>query len=201
MKKVTSLILIFAFFLLVKTAYGQPAPTDTGTPLVYKVTLKKLRISQDGGTNWTTVREEDVEFDIASINVGAVVGNFFSGTLTPGTYDTIEHTSSASFRMQGYLIDAVGGTDYYTSTTAGNGTNSTANFDANNPPSDYGEAKITVYDETEDAAMTPETSTVSIPIEEGVSKRVRISFDVTNTLALYTNQLMPGPPTVTISVE
>ena len=204
MKKVAILTLLLVF--LCGHAYAQPAPTATGDPLVYKVTLNIFRISSDGGSTWTTVSNTPTEFDIASVTAGQAVGNLFGGSLTPGTYDRIEHTPSASFKMQGYIIDAVGGTDYYTSTTGSNGTNSTANFDVNNPPSDYGEATIVVYSYSAGDSLPAVEETVNIVVKFGVSQKVNIDFDVSNTLALYdvgggSYQLMPAPPTATITTE
>jgi hypothetical protein len=107
--------------------------------------------------------------------------------------------------MQGYVLNAVGSTDYYTCSTGSNGTCSTDNFDPDNPPSDYSEAEITAHGYTKGEYFAPETKTVDIVVERGVNRKVNIDFDVSNTLAVYniagTYQLMPQPPTVTVSVE
>ena len=206
-KKIPVFILaILLSFISLSYAADPPDPDATGTPAVYKVTLERLRISSDGGTTWTTIKEEDVEFDIASEDAGAAVGNFFAGTFQPGTYDTIEHRHSATFTMQGFIIDAVGNDDYYTSTTAANGTASTTNFDVNNPPADYGETAITIYNYNEGDSLPAETEAVSINIIKGATQKINIDFDVSDTLAIYdvgggSYQLMPAPPTVTITVE
>lgn len=199
------IILVLLFFLISSVSFAQ-APVATGTPSVYKVTLKRFRISSDNGATWTTVKEGTVEFDIASVDAGATVGNFFAGSIIPGTYNRIEHTISATFKMEGYIIDAVGTTDYYTSTTAANGTNSMENFDINNPPADYGEASITVFGYNEGEDLPAGAEAVNIVVEKGVARKVNINFDVTNTLNLYNMgggvfRLMPGEPTVTVSVE
>ncbi len=183
-----------------------PAPVDTGTPSVYKVTVKKFRISSDGGTTWATIKDESVEFDIASADVGAAVGSFFAGTFQPGTYNMIEHTPGATFKIKGYIIDGVSTTDYYTSTTAANGTASTTSFDPDNPPSDYGEATITAYGYSEGDSLPAETQAVDIVIKKGANQKINIDFEVSNTLALYntgpsTYQLMPAQPSASISVE
>jgi len=207
-KNIFTIIVSAALLLAPSFSYAAdpPDPDATGTPTAYKVTLSRFRISSDGGTTWTTIKEEDVEFDIASADAGAAVGTFFASTFQPGTYDTIEHIHSATFKLQGYIIDAVGGDDYYTSTTAANGTASTASFDVNNPPSDYGEATITIYGYSEGDSLPAETETVNIVIVKDATQKINIDFDVSNTLALYdiglgSYQLMPAPPSVTISTE
>ena len=205
MKKIIFLNIIFFLIFLSMDIYAQPpSPTATGTPSIYWVTIKKFRVYD--GTNWITVKEEDVSFDIASATAGQAVGNFFSGSFTPGTYTMIEVTPSATFSMRGYIIDAVGTTDYYTSTTGANGMNSTTSFNVNNPPSDYGEGGITVYGYTQGAALAANQENVNIVVERGVSKKVKVQFNVANTLALYdvgggSYQLMPAQPTVTQTIE
>jgi hypothetical protein len=205
MKKILILLFILSSLFLSLVSFAQ-APVATGTPLIYKVTLNRFRISTDNGVTWTTIKDQAVEFDIASVTAGAAVGNFFAGAIDAGTYNALEHTVSATFKMQGYIIDAIGGTDYYTSTTAANGTNSTANFDVNNPPPDYGEASITVEGFNAGDNLPVTTETVNIVIEPGINRKVNIDFDVTNTLGLYNigggaYQLMPVQPTVTVSTE
>jgi hypothetical protein len=76
MRKGLILIIILSFFFLSTNIYAQD-PEATGTPSVYKVTLNRFRI-YDGST-WKTVKEEDVTFDIAAVDAGAAVGNFFAG--------------------------------------------------------------------------------------------------------------------------
>lgn len=203
MQKPIIAILVLSFILLSRDGFAQQA---TGTPLIYKVTVNRFRISSDGGTTWTTVKDEAAEFDIASATAGAAVGNFFGGAVTPGTYNRVENRVSATFKMQGYILDAVGTTDYYTSTTAANGTSSTANFNVNNPPADYGEGSIVVqgYNAGDNLPVTQET--VNIVVKSGQPNKVNIDFNVTNTLALYdvgggTYRLMPAPPTVTVTPE
>lgn len=190
--------------LLCRDGFAQN-PEATGTPLVYKVTVNRFRISSDGGATWTTVKDQAVQFDIASATAGAAVGNFFAGAIDPGTYNKIENRVLATFNMQGYILNAVGTTDYYTSTTGTNGTSSTATFDVNSPPADYGEASITVYGYTAGDNLPVTQETVNMVVVRGQPKKVNIDFNVTNTLALYnvggTYQLMPGQPTVTVTEE
>ncbi len=207
-KNIFTIIVLLTLLLSPSFSYAvdPPDPEATSTPLVYKVTLERFRISTDGGATWTTVIEADVEFDIASANAGAAVGNFFAGNFDPGTYDTIEHIPSATFNMQGYIIDAVGTDDYYTSTTGANGTASTTSFDVNNPPSDYGEASIVIYGYNAGDSLPAVEEAVNIVIVKGATQKINMDFDVTNTLALYdmgggSYQLMPAPPSVTITTE
>jgi len=195
---------LIIFLLEGVNAYTQePTLLGQGTPSVYKVTLKKFRVYN--GTTWITLKEQDTTFDIASAqSAGQIVGNFFTGTIIPGTYSQVEITPSASFTMKGYVT--CNGTTYYTSTTASNGTNSTADFDINNPPSDYGEAKITIYGYSEDDEMPPEQKNVNVVIKKGVTQTIKILFNVKNKLGLYEvgggeKRLLPLPPIVTVNVQ
>jgi hypothetical protein len=172
------------------------------------VTIEKFRISSDGGSTWTTVSDEDVEFDIAAKNAGEVVGNFFAGAIAPGTYNRIEHTISQTFTMQGYVYYSTTNRTYYTDPNGTNGTSSVSgNVNDTSLMPGYGEADITVPGEDGNPRTTPmvEEEAVNIVVEKGVTRKVNIDFDVTDTLALYdvagTYQLMPQAPTVTVSVE
>ena len=203
MKKGIFLILASILIFSYTDTYAQEAYS---TPSVYKVTINRFRLSSDGGVTWITVSDSSTEFDIASVNAGAAVGNFFGGSIQPGTYNRYERTVSATFKMQGFMLNAVGVNDYYTSTTTANGTNFTANFDQNNPPADYGEATITIFGYNQGDSLPAEQEIVNIALQSGATKKVNIDFNVTNTLALYNigggaYQIMPAPPRVTVTVE
>ena len=203
MKKGIFLILASILIFSYTDTYAQEAYS---TPSVYKVTINRFRLSSDGGVTWITVSDSSTEFDIASVNAGAAVGNFFGGSIQAGTYDRYERTVSATFKMQGFMLNAVGVNDYYTSTTAANGTNFTANFDQNNPPADYGEATITIFGYNQGDSLPAEQEIVNIALQSGATKKVNIDFNVTNTLALYNigggaYQLMPVAPRVTVTIE
>ncbi len=184
--------------------YNLSGRTKTGTPDTFKVTVERFRVSSDSGTTWTTINDGSVEFDIASVNTNSAVANYSAGNIALGTYNSIEYTISATCRVQGYILDAVGATDYYTSTTESNGTNSTTSFDINNPPSDYGEAALTILGCSEGDSFAV-THTVELIIEKGVNRKLNIDFDVADNLELYSGEgsyrLRPAAPTVTVSLE
>jgi len=214
MKRILYLITVLFFICsLVERVEGNgesiPVPTGaTGTPSVYEVTQRNFYISSDGGYTWKLVKAEAATFDIAAVASGEAAGNFFAGSFTPGTYNKIKFECCATFRMRGYV--AYGGTTYYTSTTASNGTASTTTFDPRNPPSDYGIASITVpksateqYSEGE--FMPAEEKSINIVIKKGANSKINMDFDISKSLALYnfggSYRLMPAPPSVTVSVE
>ncbi len=211
MKRILYLITVLFFICsVVERVEGsdQPTPVETGTPSVYEVTQRNFYISSDGGTTWKLVRAEAATFDIAAVASGEAAGNFFAGSFTPGTYNKVKFECCATFRMKGYVD--YGGKTYYTSTTASNGTASTTSFDPSNPPSDYGIASITVpKSPTEQYSkgefMPAEEKSINIVIKKGANSKINMDFDISESLALYnfggSYQLMPAPPSVTVSVE
>jgi len=213
MKRILYLITVLLFICSVVEGVegnGQPTPVATGTPSVYEVTQRNFYISSDGGSTWKLVKAEARTFDIAAVASGEAAGNFFAGSFTPGTYNKIKFECCATFRMKGYVD--YGGTTYYTSTTASNGTASitTSAFDPSNPPSDYGIASITTPKEegeySEGEFMPAEEKSINIVIKKGANSKINMDFDISESLALYdfgggSYRLMPAPPSVTVSVE
>ncbi|MEW6326801.1 MAG: hypothetical protein AB1487_04315 [Thermodesulfobacteriota bacterium] len=177
-------------------------PVATGTPTIYKVTMRKLEASKDGGNTWYTLGEGDMTFDIASADAGAVVGAYASnGSVPLGTYTKMRITSSRTFILRG-SVDYLG-TTYYTSsggTTTVAGQLSEQSISVPDPPVPVEGTTFTATDiiTVEDRSATP------FIVEEGVIKTVTIKFDVTGKLALYdmgggSYQFMPQQPTVTLT--
>lgn len=106
-------------FVISQYLHAQPNPLfygDAGGG-TYSVTMKKMEISKDG-TNFVTIGEGDMAFDMASGSVGASIGNYVSNSSIPaGTYTTFRATMSRTQNIKGqgdYLA-----TTYYTTTQNG----------------------------------------------------------------------------------
>lgn len=180
-----------ALVLSATTAAFAQAPTATGTPTVYKVTVKKVEFSSDAGTTYITGKEADQEMDIASVNAGALAANYASGVVLPSaTYNRIRVTLSCTIRLRGSV--AFGGQTYYTTGAAGTST----------VAGNLAEGAFTVP-----AAggcvggLLTSTDTVSMTVFEDQAKTVNVSFNVTGAIRLDVNVLSPNTVTVSYSIQ
>lgn len=198
-------ILILLISLSVFSVSVKAAVVGSSAPSIYEVTQRNFCVSTDGGTTWITVQAASRTFDIASVASGEAVGDFFNGEVIPGTYNRVKFEPGATFGMKGYV--AFGGTTYYTSTTSASGTNfiATASFNLSTPPADYGKASIVIPGYSLGDFMAAQEEAKNIVIREGVSNKVNMDFDISNTLQLYDdftpNRLLPAPPNVTVTIE
>lgn len=198
-----------------------------GAAKTYKVTMNRMEVSTSGNESAAvTIVSVPSQFDIASFNAGAIVGSWFSGAaLGPGTYNWMRRRVSRTFYGKGYVT--YGGSDYYTSNnpdivTYGSGTNvraeaaGTHTFIGSDAPSDYAEIAFTVSSPPEgfslptgmsmtaDEIIQEDTSNTVI-IGFGLTTRMRISFNVENTLQLV-NQAGPvrllqlGEPDASVAI-
>lgn len=193
-------VLIFCAWLFIATDLFAQKVT-TGTPSIYKVTMIKFEMSQNNGTTWFTVADSQVQVDIASVNAGERVGSWVSGAAVPlGTYNRMRHTVSATFVMRGFVYYNTTNRTYFTtpngsSSVAGNVTDTTlmANF---------GEQSIVLPADTPGVSggQIVAEETDNLTIAAGTSFTERITFDVSNTLALYQEganyNFYPEPPVV-----
>jgi hypothetical protein len=177
--------------LVLATAVISFAQQATGTPTIYKVTVKKVEFSSDGGTTFVTLKEADQEMDIASVNAGALAANYASGaTLPAATYNRIRVTISCTIKLRGNV--SFGGITYYTTSTGG--TSAVAG--------NLAEGSYTVPAGAGCAGgQLTSTDTVSFAVIEGQGKTMNVSFDVTGSIRL---DGAPGgatlsPNTVTVS--
>ncbi len=185
-----SKMLIFLLFICISNlcfkinSFAQPASVATGTPEIYKVTMKKFEISQDG-TIWVTVADTEMTFDIASVSAGSKVADWTSNAVIPnGTYTRVRPTVSSTFRMKGYAYYGTTNRTYFTtpsgiSSVAGNVTDISL-------MTNYGEQDITVPEGgscTGGQCVNTENQTFVVQANQTSRKRVR--FDVTNRLGLY----------------
>lgn len=175
------------------------ATVATATPAVYKVTLKKLELSTNGGSAWITIKEADQEMDIASVSGGQVAAGYVSNAAIPvGTYNRIRVTISATFKMHGFAYYNTENRTYFTtasgdSSVVGNVSN-TAQFTG------YAEQSITIPGQTQ-LQSEFDMSASPLIIKMGTTQKATINFDVTNTLLLDdtsgTVDFYPSQPVVT----
>lgn len=179
---------------------------NRNTPTTYKVKVRNLYVSSDGGQTWIKILDEPTEFNIAKEAKNLMSNNPVINSLPAGSYDKIKYSLCATFKMKGYVT--YNRMTYYTSTVAENGTGVTEEFNLSNPPSDYGEADITLFGYIQGEYLEPQQENIEVMIDENSNRNIHISVDITNTLALYqtradpyTYQLMPGEPTITILLK
>ncbi len=200
MRKIFLNILFFACLLVFMQEYEVFAAStcatyfdSCGVPELYQVTMNKLRISTTGSSkNAITIVSSPQSFNIASVNAGAVVGSWFSGTsIPPGKYNWMERTISGTFVFKGY-VNHTDGFTYYTSSLSVVGPNvnriATASFDPNNPPADYASVSTDICNSQgvscTNGSIIEEQTDQEIPIEPGKETKIKIIFNVNNTLGL-----------------
>ncbi len=193
-----SLILSGLVFLMSTDLIAQPTLVGTGTPNVYKVTMKKLEISQDGST-WVTVADTENQVDIASVNAGSAVGSWIAHTDIPvGTYITMRPTVSATFVMRGFVYYSTTDKTYFTTPSGISSVN--GNVTDTSLMSGYGEQSITVPASGCPSGECVSTESQTFTVSKNVQVKKRIRFDVSGKLALYTEfgsyAFFPEPPTV-----
>jgi len=168
---------------------------ETATPTVYRVTVSKVEFYNSDTAAWVTVGEGDMAFDIASVSAGAVVGSYVSASAIPeGTYAQIRTTVSRTM-----TIKATGGT-YYTTATAHIATEEGYTFIlASTDIADYAEGTYIIPDDATggvisgDYFIITQDFTSSFLVKKGITKKVRIKFNVTNTAKFDDG---PADPTV-----
>lgn len=177
--------------LILATAAVSSAQDATGTPTVYKVTVKKVEFSSDGGATFVTLKEADQQMDIASVNAGAVAANYASGASLPaGIYNRIRVTISCNMRLRGQV--AFGVNTFYT--TAAGGT-------AANDATQLAEGPFTIPTPPCAGGSLTDTETVSFTVIEGQGKTVDVIFDVTGGIRVDAGVLSPNTVTVTYNFQ
>lgn len=178
--------------------FAQPTRVATGTPSVYKITMKRFEISQDGST-WFTVANTEIEVNIASVSAGSKVGDWITSSDIPvGTYTQVRPTVSSTFVMQGYVYYSTTARTYFTtpsgiSYVAGNVTDTSL-------MSNYGEQSIVVPASGCPGGECTNTESQTFTIAKTTPVKKRIRFDVSGKLGLYSESgsyvFYPEPPTV-----
>lgn len=195
-----SITIILVTGLIVELA-SQEALAALGTPTVYRVTVRRIEISKDGGTTWVTVGSGDLTFNIASANAGAVVGTYVSNaTVDAGTYNKMRATISRTYTLRGSIVQDAGannGTRFYTSA---NGATQVAGNE--------GEQSITAPTNVTlptGISLSPDgdfyaTMDVNLTFTASGPNTVTVNFDVTNAMQLLPDDtFIPQPPSVTVT--
>jgi len=184
MKKILTLAFLFvALFLL-------PSMAAAGAASVYKITITKMELHN--GTEFIEVFSgTSTVIDIASSAAGSSTGNFLSGIVIPdGTYSQVRTTVSQTITVSG-----VDGVNYTTADTDVDGNDNTGCVNT-----------TTAADEAECEAIVAtapvDTTTFSVPItalNNNLSHKIRVDFDVSAALTFITNALYLNAPTVTVT--
>lgn len=198
------LFLLTIIFLWVNNLF---AATDNATPAIYEVTVKKIEFHNQATGSFVTVKEADLTFNIASVTAGATVGSYISGAEIPeGTYDQVRVTISRNMGIQ--ATGAVGATTYYTtsgSTDIPGGLGSAVTISTNSNQYAKGTLQIpsNVSGVDATAGTFTETDTLSSPIvvKKGLTKSMKIKFDVTNKVTLDDTNLIAYPTQPGVSEE
>ncbi len=215
-KKVVSiLILVSAIFLQgvffsVYYAYAIEV-TAYGTPEIYKVTLHKVELYNSVTDSWVTVCEDDLTFNIASVNAGEIVGGYVNSKPIPeGTYTQERITVSRTMSIKS--TTTIGITNYYTTATSISGPNGTQAVVASTNASQYTEGTVKTpsvsqgprYTVTGEYFTDTHNLPSSIVVKKGILKKVRIKFNVTNAVefnASWGPQVICYPLVPTVTVE
>lgn len=179
---------------------SQEAWAVRGTPTVYRVTVRRIELSKDGGQNWVTLGSGDLTFNIASANAGAVVGSYASNAnIEAGTYNKMRATVSRIFSVTGNLLQDAGvnnGARFYTSANgatqvAGNEGEQSITCPTTNLPAGVSLSSDGDFYATQDVSLTFSASGPNT---------VTVKFDVTNMLELFPDDtFFPQPPSVTVT--
>lgn len=202
MLKKKFVIILFGTFLMLSICPSAQAVVF-GTPTVYQVTVNRIEISKDSCATWVAVGSGSLTFDIASANVGAVVGNYCTNNnIEAGTYNKMRATVSRTFTVRGSIRQDTGqnnGNLMYTS--AAGATNVAANLGSQSVtcptaglPSGISLSPDGDFYCSQDVNLVINNTTAS--------QNFTINFNVTNCLALYPDDtFFPQPPSVTVSVQ
>lgn len=103
------LVTFFAFIIILIGFHLAPSPADaqlaTGQPDVYRMTINKFEMSSNNGSTYTEIGSGGLTFNIAAVNAGAQVGQYFSSSSSPlspnTTYNRMRVTVSCTFAIRG----------------------------------------------------------------------------------------------------
>jgi len=187
-----------AGFIIIEFTNSKAWAIVRGTPTVYRVTVRKIEISKDGGVTWVTLGSGDMTFNIASVNAGAVVGNYISNTnVEAGTYNKMRATVSRTFTVRGNILQDAGANAGNRLYTNPNGATLVA--------ANEGEQSVTcpTTDLPSGISLSPSgdfycTQDINLTFSASSPNTVTINFNVANVLELYPDDsFFPQPPGVT----
>lgn len=215
-------LLLVAIFLFNSISFGYAA-TQNLTPQQYIIAVTKVEFYNSDTSSWVTVAEGAHTFDVASVNAGQAVGTFIAGAnLTSGTYTKMRSTVSRDIQIKAYTGASDTLANYYTTSGQQNwptnglsiviatGADPSGSVqlgtlhcpDEANPDNPAGYTHEIVdanyfRDTMEGAQFTPFTYT------SGAGKKLRLSFDVTNTVVFNdaTNTCQVNAPIITVTEQ
>ncbi|MCX7927430.1 MAG: hypothetical protein N2606_04765 [Candidatus Omnitrophica bacterium] len=215
MEKKLILGLIILFTLQV-SSYGDNVAV---TPQEYIVTINKIEFYNEDTSSWITVGEGKLSFDIASVNAGQTVGSYVDASaVAEGTYTQGRVYVSLTFYLKASAT--IDGTTYYT--TEGGYENPFPDSELQG----YIAAKTTTdpnrasrgisvlteqaleragFDVVGDSFIFEGEVLLPIVVKKGFTKKVRINFNVTNSVAfeeIPSGDVVcyPLPPVLTFKV-
>jgi len=187
MNKFFSVGIVLAVMMLMESS----AAWVTGPASLYKVRVSLFELYN--GTSWVTIFSgTSTTLDIAAASSGSAAGSFFAGQTVPdGVYTQSRVTVSPVF-----IISGRDGASY---TTATNGPGSGCVVGA---AAQEAACTITLTGGNVPTAETHDFSSTPITVQNGVADhKVRVSFDVSNSIQLNAGELFPAAPTVTMSLQ
>lgn len=152
----------------------------------YTVTLKKMELCTDSSCSTThTVAEATKSFDIASANIGAILGSYVNTISLPPkgvTYTHLRNTVDRTFTIKGYGLSADGSSSYcYTNGSAGSYTKMTP-----------GTLATTEADAIANATATSVVSVNHTPSSGGYVTAYRNGSDVNITFTYSSSAMVDG---------
>ncbi len=186
MNRLFSVSVVLAVMILM----GHSAAWATGPADLYKVNVTTFELYN--GTSWITVFSgTSTTLDIAAASAGSAAGNFLSGQTVPdGVYTQVRVTPGPTFIISGH-----DGVSYTTAVSEGGGCK---------PGTSAQEAActITLTGNNVPTAQIQDFSSTPITVQNGVADhKVRVSFDVSNSIQLNGGDLFPAVPSVTMSMQ
>lgn len=188
---------IFAFIIMLIGFHLTPSPVDaqlaTGQPDVYRMTINKFEMSSNNGSSYTEIGSGGLTFNIAAVNAGAQVGQYFSSGSSPlspsTTYNRMRVTINCAFAIRGCVT--FGGQSRCTQS-------------GSNAPGDPPSAESSI---TMPAAICPNGQTVQFESPPGQVSfttnangglELTMNFNTATALALYSPTFI-GPGSVSVS--
>jgi hypothetical protein len=117
-------IRVFVFMGILTALSAFSADAATTEPTLYRITVKKVEVSQNGGSSYVSVASGNRIFDLAaSQSSGQVVGSYADKlSIAPGPYDTVRVTLRNTITLAGRILQTAGantGTTFCTGGTTG----------------------------------------------------------------------------------
>ncbi|HPL63306.1 MAG TPA: hypothetical protein PK587_06005 [Syntrophales bacterium] len=174
---------IFAIFFAAWT-YDLCAATRDVTPVVYKVTVRKVELYDSATAAWVTVGEGDAAFDIASVGAGSVAGSYISARTVPeGDYTRMRLTLGRNVTVKATAL-LPDDPKYTTSTQIMNGADTA--ILGSGIAGDYAEGTAVIPAATPGVIGDVYIFTGDFPstltVRKGTAKKTRVKFDLANTV-------------------